>query len=215
VTPSPAELRVTISGQVFPYSVWGGEALDGDLLGFDTETALIVEHEVPELALASASSGAEHRLVHPDRLGEFLLRHRDRHFVLFNAAFDYWVIAEHLTGRRETSALRAWARAVDDDRVHDAMLLDQLIRLARTDAYPRPRDLAEVALEYAGLVIDKTNPYRKRFGEIIGKDWATVERGFFDYAVKDPIATLAAYQAMYPEAVKLMEVHGYEPARRG
>jgi hypothetical protein len=195
--------------------VWGGETLDGDLLGLDTETALIVENQVPPLALASASSGAEHRLIHPDRLGEFLLRHRERHFVLFNCAFDYWVVHEHLAGRRETRALRAWARAVYDGRVHDAMLLDQLLRLARTDAHPRPRNLAEVALEYAGLVIDKTDPYRLRYGEIIGKDWATVEQGFFDYAVKDPIATLAAYQAMYPEAVKLMEAHGYDPARRG
>ena len=82
------------------------------------------------------------------------------------------------------------------DRMHDTMLLDELIRLARTDAYPRPRDLGVVALEYAGLEIDKDDPYRLRYAEIIGRDWATVERGFFDYAVKDPIATLAAYRAM-------------------
>ena len=94
------------------------------------------------------------------------------------------------------------------------MLLDELIRLARTDAYPRARDLGVVALEYAGLEIDKGNPLRLRYTEIIGRDWAAVERGFFDYAVKDPIATLAAYHPMRAEAIQLMEAHGYDPSRR-
>ena len=98
--------------------------------------------------------------------------------------------------------------------MHDTMLLDELIRLARTDAYPVARDLGVVALEYAGMEIDKDDPFRLRYGEIIGRDWAAVERGFFDYAVKEPIATLAAYHPIRAEAIKLMEAHGYDPSRR-
>jgi hypothetical protein len=98
--------------------------------------------------------------------------------------------------------------------MHDTMLLDELIRLARTDAYPRPRDLGVVALEYTGLEIDKDDPFRLRYGDIIGRDWAAVERGFFDYGIKDPIATLVAYHPMRAEAIKLMEAHGYDSSRR-
>src|SRR5262249_14218409 len=65
----------------------------------------------------------------------------------------------------------------EGNRLHDSMLLDMLLRLARDDTFPRPRDLAVVAGEYAGLVVDKADPYRKRYGEILGRDWAGVEEG--------------------------------------
>jgi hypothetical protein len=205
---------VTISGRQYVYFVWDGQTLTGAVLGFDTETALIVPGEVPPLALASASSGVERCLIHPDRVGEFILLHRDRHLVFHNVAFDFWTVTEHLAASDEPESLGVWWDIAEADRMHDTMLLDELIRLARTDAYPRARDLGVVALEYAGLEIDKDDPFRLRYGEIIGRDWATVERGFFDYAIKDPIATLAAYHAMRAEAIKLMEVHGYDPSRR-
>ena len=211
--PHPGVRTVVIGERSYPFFNWNGEELAGAELGFDTETALIRGHEVPELALASASSGTEHCLIHPDRLGGFILRHRARHFILHNVAFDFWVVAEHLARHGLAEALEAWVAIVDAGRMHDTMLLDELIRLARTDAYPRPRNLAEVAGEYAGLVISKEDPYRLRYGEIIGADWDGVEEGFFTYAIKDPIATLAAYAAMRPQAIKLMETHGHDPAR--
>jgi hypothetical protein len=212
--PSPVGKRVvTMSGRTYPYFVWDGRVLGGAQIGFDTETTLIVANEVPALALASASSGAEHCLIHPDRLGAFIRLHKDRHLVFHKVAFDFWVVVEHLAARGEAEALEIWWAIADTDRMHDTMLLDELIRLARTDAYPRQRDLAEVVREYAGLEIDKTDPYRLRYAELIGRDWATVERGFFEYAVKDPIATLAAYEAMYPKAIELMESYRYDPSR--
>ena len=186
----------------------------GDRLGFDTETNTIVGIEIPELALASASTGAQHRLVHPDRVGAFIRRHGDRRLVVHNAAFDYWVVAGHLAGRGERKALAAWKRAVDEGRLHDTMILDQLIRLAEADAHPRPRDLGVVAREYAGVEVDKSDPYRLRYAEVIGRDWATVERGFFIYAIRDAIATLAAFEAMCPRAIHLMEINGHDPSRR-
>jgi hypothetical protein len=194
------------------YSVYVGETLEGIWIGFDTETALIEGHKIPALALASASTGDQHRLIHPDRVGEFILAHEGLDYVFHNVAFDFWVVAEHLALRREDEALQAWWAIADDDRMHDTMLLDQLIRLARDDAHPRPRNLAEVAREYAGLVVDKSDPYRLRYAEIIGQDWADVDPGFFQYAIKDPIATWASYQTMASEAIELMEVNGYDPS---
>jgi hypothetical protein len=121
------------------------------------------------------------------------------------------VIVKHLEATGETEALGLWWKIVDANRVHDTMHLDGLIRLGRTDADPRYRDLAVVAGEYAGHTLDKDDPYRRRYGEIKGRDWATVERGFFEYAVKDVIATQAAYRAMSVEAAGIMAAHGLDP----
>ena len=56
-----------------------------------------------------------------------------------------------------------------------------------------PRNLADVGQQYAGMEISKEDPFRMRYGEIIGVDWAGVEDGFFEYAVKDVIVTLRAF----------------------
>jgi hypothetical protein len=196
------------------YSVYTGGSLEGIWIGFDTETALIKGHEIPELALASVSDGSEHRLIHPDQVGNFILSHRGHDFIFHNVAFDFWVIAQHLARRGEVQALETWWAIADGDRMHDTMILDQLIRLARDDAHPRPRNLAQVAMDYAGLIVDKSDPFRMRYASIIGLDWADVDPGFFTYAIKDPIATWAAYQAMVGQAIDLMEAHGYDPSRR-
>jgi hypothetical protein len=206
---------VTLGGRRFDYSLWSGQVLRGDVLALDAKTELVdLRRQVPDLALASASSGTEHCIVHPDDLGRFLRRHRGRHFAFHNVAFDYWVVARHLEVRDEAAALEAWRDAADEDRLHDTMILDQLIRLARHDTYPRPRDLGEVAAEYAGLEVDKEDPYRLRYAEIIGVDWAAVDRGFFEYAIKVAIATHAVYRVARTEAIRLMEKHGYDPTPR-
>jgi hypothetical protein len=88
------------------------------------------------------------------------------------------------------------------------MLLDMLVRLARDDRYPDPRDLATVTREYTGLEISKDDPYRLRYGEMIGKDWDTVEGGFFDYAIKDAIVTRLAYLEIRKQARALVEAFG-------
>jgi hypothetical protein len=186
--------------------------LAGDGIAFDTETALIEGVAVPELALASASSGGEHCLIQPDRVGQFILAHRDRRFVFQNVAFDFWVIVKHLEERGETEALRCWWATADEGRMHDAMILDMLLRLARHDAYPRPRDLAVLGQEYAGLEISKEDPYRLRYGEIVGKDWSAVEPGFFEYAVKDPVVTWHVYESLREKAIASARGAGITPA---
>ena len=100
------------------------------------------------------------------------------------------MVDRHLLECGEQAARTAWWDACEGNRLHDPMLLDQLIELALRDAEPRPRNLAIVGKQYAGLEITKDDPYRKRYGEIIGVDWADVEEGFFSYAIKDAIVTL-------------------------
>jgi 3'-5' exonuclease len=215
VTINPLTTMSTMLGdRECIYSGYAGQILEGLWIAFDTETSLIEDHKIPDLALVSVSDGGEHRLIHPDQVGHFLLAHAERYLIFHNVAFDFWVIAEHLKRRGEDKALEAWWGFADGDRMRDTMIQDQLIRLARHDTHPRPRNLAEVAMEYAGLAVDKSDPYRLRYAEIIGADWSTVDPGFFNYAIKDPIVTWAAYQAMVGESIDLMEAHGYDSSRR-
>jgi DNA polymerase family A len=220
-TPACSMLRngtrpaVTISGTVYLYTPrWSGERLtpvDG-YLGFDTETEKIPDRlpdvcpEVPRLALATASAGADANvIIHPDDVGAFVLAHRDLHFICHNVDFDFWVVEDHLRRRGEEEARRAWWEVPETNQLHDSMILDMLVRLARDDSHPVQRNLAVVAKEYAGLEIDKDDPYRTRYAEIIGKDWATVEEGFFSYAIKDAIVTRPAYLAIREQALALAD----------
>ena len=207
------EAVATLGDLAFVYQKsWADEVLTGDTIAFDTETELIEGVAIPKLALASASSGLRHVLIHPERVGAFLLAHHDRHFLFHNVAFDFWVLDRHLRARGEVDEARClWALA-DGDQLHDTMWLDALVRLAASDSYPRPRDLGTVSREYAGLEIQKDDPYRLRYGEIIGKPWEAVEPGFFSYAIKDAVATWRAYEVLRQKATDLSTEAGVSEA---
>lgn len=222
--PASNDVRsVSISGFPFTYRRWTpGERMPSRLIAFDTETDLIKGNEIPPLALAMASSGRRNVLIHPDDLGEFLLTHPQADIVCHNAAFDFWVVHQHLSVRGETEALKVWTQLVVERRLHDTMFLDILLRLSRgnvaskkggTEKIPT-RNLAEVVREYTGLEVSKEDPYRLRFGELIGRDWADAEPGFFDYAIKDSICTLHAYREMKHRAVEVMAAEGYTAAEK-
>ena len=104
-------------------------------------------------------------------------------------------------------AIECWWAIAEEGRLHDSMLLDALVRLARSGAYPSHRDLGTVAGEYAGLAVNKDDPYRLRYAEIIGRPWDQVEPGFFRYAIGDSIATgrrtrsSDPWRSIWPEAM--------------
>jgi hypothetical protein len=204
--------EVTISGKVYPYCPrWRGERLGAHpWLAFDTETDLVdLKRDIPRLALASASAGERAScLIHPDDVGAFVLTHKDLRWASHNVSFDFWVVEAHLRRRGEEQARQAWWDLAASNRLHDLMLLDMLFRLAQDDTYPRPRNLEVVAREYAGLEVDKEDPYRKRYGEVLGKDWSEVEPGFFEYAIRDAIVTLPAYLAVRQKAIALADAFG-------
>jgi hypothetical protein len=211
---------VTIGDRRFTYQKpWDGRPLTAQgFLAFDTETELADDDRtVPRLALASACAGGSACcVVHPDQVGAFILAHPQARWVFHNVAFDFWAVDRHLRDRGERAARQAWWDACDANRMGDTMLLDQLIELARRDADPRPRDLAAVGRLYARMEVDKDDPHRTRYGELLGRDWAGVEDGFFDYAVRDAVVTYHAYRRMVLEAERLLDRHGrHSPDLRG
>lgn len=193
-----------------------GQVFDGRF-ALDCETELIRGHRPPRLALVAVSDGKQHYLIHPDDLAAFIVAHADLHVVFHHAAFDFWVVHRHLIRQKKHDALVAWMGLLRHRRLHDTMLLDMLVRLAldssNSEELP-PRDLGEVSGEHLGIALDKENPYRKRFGELIGADWANVEPGFFKYAAPDAVATVRVYTKLRRRARELMFRHGFDDKKQ-
>lgn len=191
---------------VAPYEVgWNGDPLSGGVIGLDTETvAFASPHDVPQLVLVVASDGERTLIIHPDDARRFLIAHRDGHFVFHNVAFDFWVLERHFRSRDDDDATRLLWHLALEDKLHDSMILDMLLRLGESDAFPVPRSLKDVAAEYAGIKLNKQDPYRLRFGEIVGMALEDVELGFFEYAAADPLATLHAYAELVERAEWLL-----------
>lgn len=203
-------MQTELSGKNYTFNIWQGEALDSKLIAMDTETSVVERPLIPELALTTASDGKSHVIIPNEKLEEFLLLHAKARFVFYNIAFDFWVIDKFLPNSSNVKNV-LW-EAADENRLHDYMLLDMLYRLAVNDYFPAPRNLGEASKIYAGLSINKEDPYRMRYGEIIDKNLTNrldeVEPGFLDYAIKDTIATWIGFINLYTRAKHLAYQYG-------
>jgi DNA polymerase I-like protein with 3'-5' exonuclease and polymerase domains len=203
-----------LGGRTFEYLSWRDEPLDRTV-AIDTETVLIDGPTVPELALLTAFDGSGTVwLVHPSRVARFVRTLPEHVLVFHNVAFDYHVIRHHLFRCDKPKTAALWQGFVDQGMVADTMLLDQLVRLAR-GRFPKRRNLEVLAARYANILdLDKDDPYRLHYGEIIGQDWRTVDRGFWSYAAKDPVATYHVYQELRKTAQELIRQHRVPKAAR-
>jgi hypothetical protein len=144
-------------------------------IAFDTETSIDNEIDrsvINKLAVIQASDGNRTVLLHPDELVDFLNAHKDIPFVGHNFAYDFWIVLNHLKENGYTKEADEWWEKCDKGLFHDTMILDALIKLAKGEAEGTKfymRNLGEVAKKYAGITLNKQDPYRKRYGEIIGK----------------------------------------------
>ena len=193
-----AVCRVTVGGRDHPVVFWEGTPLAAGVVAIDTETDVIGDKgRIPRLALISASVGEGAVILRPDQVADFLTAHGDRHFVLHNIAFDFWVLHEHLLTTSGTAPAQLLWKLAETGQFHDTMLLDGLVSIAETGK-PGERNLAEVANRWAGITeLDKSDPYRLRFGELLDQNWRRVDRGFFEYAAMDPIATWHTWPRLF------------------
>ena len=163
---------VTLNGCGYDFWRWTNEKLASKLIGLDTKTEVIEGPEIPRLAVATAFDGETCFLIHPTDLGSFIRKHTTANYVGHNiGGFDYYFVRQHLQQIGDREAADIWFQVADEGRMACTMLADQLVRLAYGSGYPRPRDLATVAKRWAKIEdVDKDDPYRKRFGEIIDLD---------------------------------------------
>jgi DNA polymerase I-like protein with 3'-5' exonuclease and polymerase domains len=160
---------------------------------------------VPRLILMQVYDGQRAAVLRPDQVLMFIHEHKDREWVAHNARFDYWVLQKYLA---EVAPLvvSSWATRVaqeqlqaiaDQGRLHDTKILDFLLQLAtqtRSEVI-RPRSLKDLVYDYLGKDMPK-DQYREDFTQIEGKNWQEVDRGFFDYAVRDAVGTFQVYQLL-------------------
>lgn len=217
--------------QQFEYAWWApGVQLVGTVeapISFDSETRLILGPlDVPEPALGMAYDGKKLVLLHPENFGAFLLAHRSAHFVAHNAAFDWWVLHNECKRRGDARAVRILWDMADAGRLHDTMILDQLIQLGTgryrkagggygDDVKVYATSLAILADEARSVELDKGDQYRLRFGELLGFSKQQMEdhvewAGFVGYALPDAIATFEVYPHVRSQAIDIMRRTGWK-----
>jgi len=215
------------NGNRYHYQLpWDGRTrLRGTLecaIAFDTETEALSDADlnrnlsIPRVALATVSTGSHSYFLHPSQLADWVLLHRGEHLVGQNVRFDFWVVDQYLRAAGRPDAVEAWWQFPTEHRLHDTLLLDQLIRLgqgvgtavySKDDSSLSRRDLGAIARDYVGVDVDKSDPYRMRYGELLGvpaSDWASCEQGFFDYAIVDAVVTYLVYKRQAKVAGDLM-----------
>ena len=192
----------------YVWSIWDGQQLRKHF-ALDTETDLATDHHIPSLAMVTVSDGITHLVIRPNDVSEFLMQHLPygHHIVAHNVAFDFWVLDRYLNNNGHHEARNWLWAAVDEQRVHDTMLLGGLVQLAKTDQ-DTLRGLAELAEQHCGIELDKSDPYRTRYAETIGQPWDDLEHGFFSYAIKDAIATYQLFCKLTAEAKQITDDAG-------
>ena len=195
---------VHVNGKGYQYNLWNDELLPDTVLAYDTETELIQEGQTPPMAVAMVHGNAGScYVIHPDDMRSFVTNHRQCMWVCHNAVFDFWVTQQHLSGG---SAESTWWEIAAEGRLCCTMIFNQLIGLAKNDDEPINKGLGYLASSWCGITLDKDDPYRLRYGELIGmsvEEWEDVDQGFWEYGLLDPIATLQLYQAQCEAARRL------------
>ena len=192
---------VRLSGQEFDGSIWDGERLKSPL-SLDTETTVVTDlkRSVPELILASASDGEQHVVIPAARVEDFLRIHKGCDWVFHNFAFDARVLLRFLGQRAST-----FLDVMNDGRLADTLVLASCIQLFERGRLGTGLDLGTLTAKHTGFVVDKSSPYRTRFHELQGRDLATVDPNFLNYAVGDAIATWHVHSALQQLAAQLLE----------
>lgn len=186
------------------WQFWDGQRVPGATrMAFDTETrADKLDEVVPEGVLLTAwANEGPVQIVPVERWPQFVLLHQDREWVGHNTPFDFHVVLEELKRQGfEAFAQPGWVGLVEAGKMYCTQLLDAVVRLAsgevdlgtEPDSKKPIRNLEKLTHAY-GLECappDKASPFRKRFGELLEQpDWTVVDRGFFDYAASDTVAT--------------------------
>lgn len=193
---------VVVGGRSVKFAQWAGDPMASEVLALDTETAVIEGRgSIPPVAVIQVYDGEVCWLIHPDSLAAFIVANRGATFVCHNCAFDWHVVDQHLQGA-PGSAAKDWAKVVDEDRLSDTMLLDQLVCIAE-GKYVAPRNLADLAHELLEVEVNKDDPWRLKYGELIGQDWLKVDEAAWLYAATDAVVTRDIYIKLREQAVAL------------
>ena len=152
-----------------------------DLVGMDTETELIVDHNYPDVVCLQVWSPELSHFVWWEDIDQYLDIFQEvnphAHYVFHNAPFDLGVMNNHKT----------LFNALEQDRLHDTYVIDSMC-CAKFDGYiKKDRKLDQIAKRRLGIVVDKDESIRLTFKRSMGRDG--VSEAHKQYAMKDPKVT--------------------------
>lgn len=172
------------------------------MIAIDTETCLIdAEEPVPNLVSVAIASDTTQELWGSHESGlEARLENAflTEECVFFNAPFDILTII-----RRFPALEPVILQAYKDSRIVDAMTCEKLIDIAQGMHRQRGGyDLGSVAKRRAGIDVDKNDPWRMRYHELLGVDVGQWPESAQHYAEFDAWATLQLHKSQLEYARK-------------
>ena len=184
---------------------WNGVPL-ADPLAFDFETDIAdLKTTVPCPVVMSLHDGHRSILLAPHQLDDFVRLHRDHRWFGFNVSFDWWVYYQ----AAGPAARRDLIRLVDQGRLHDAMYLEMLIRLAAGDdnAFFRS-SLKKASAAYLGRELSKDAEIREGFDRYQGLPLGSIPIESVEYAIQDAVATYDLTVVLREKAASYVTAQG-------
>ena len=182
----------------------------------------------PVLGMAYDAAGSLY-LIHTRDLARYFNVNRGVFHVGHNIQFDFWSLYKH-SDRGTQSILWQMAEA---NRFRCSQVADLLIQLATGvyraggkrkknggggDEKVLQTNLGVLAEEWGVGDLNKEDPYRLRFGELLGLSKEEMEahpewEGFYSYALCDVIATREVYWKQRERMIELMRRAGWSPEK--
>ena len=191
----------TFAGNTYVCREWlPADGCVGPVIGFDTETTLIVGHEVPTFVLGAAFDGQTVYFVTPEHLGVFCAAHAGAKQYFCNAPFDLDVVGK-ACGFDYLSAVR-------QGTVLDVQIIYRLLELGRKGQLPQRYNLGLLSETLLGQPLDKESDTRLGFGRFLqdGRvDLRQIDHASLQYLAMDAIATCLLGAKLEAEARALAD----------
>lgn len=175
----------TFAGRAFPCREWlPGDGCVGPIIGVDTETTLIVGHEIPTFVLGAAFDGQAVYFVTPEHLKAFCIAHAGAKQYFCNAPFDLDVVAK--------ACGFDYLPLVRQGLILDVQILYRLLELGRKGQLPQKYNLGLLSATLLGQPLDKESDTRLGFGSFLqdGRvDIRRIDAASLQYLAMDAIAT--------------------------
>ena len=178
-----------------------------DVLSFDFETLPITAEEpVPDpVCMSYGWVGGENGLLVASEGIELLRRQTERDvlFVGAETAFDVFVATKY-----DSALFEVFTKLAEAGRLTDVLLRQRLLDIAAPKRHRLMRyNLDTVSQRMTGIRVPKDDPWRLRYGELVGLPVSEYPEAAVSYAIGDAEATRRTWEAQ-EEARKGKDVQG-------
>lgn len=181
----------------------GEPTLRAPTIALDTETTLIIDHNITDLVTLQAYAGGD--VVHvvwwedvPAYMDDLMRGNPRSRLVMHNAAFDYWVLHKQLKGEKSFELL---VQAVEEGRLSDTMLRYTMWHVANR-GFVGKRSLEWACNDMLKVKASKDASVRLTFTRDMELDLAHMI-----YASDDAVLTWRLDEAIHPDFTQGEKYH--------